>query len=62
MTALAAYPEFGCKPELGYKVKTMWGGFPDILCPKETTIDFVTDVLFEVKDLFQNPPYVHRRR
>lgn len=57
--ALAAHPEFGCKPKSGYKVQTMWGGFADILCPTDATIEFVTNVLTEINELFQNPPYIH---
>lgn len=58
--ALAAYPQYGCKDKnYSYKVKTTWGGFPDILCPTEPTFQFVEDILGEVIDLFPNSPYIH---
>lgn len=58
-SALAAYPNLGCKENFRYRVKTTWGGFPDILCPSEETMQFVRDVLDEVIDLFPNSPYIH---
>lgn len=57
--ALASYPEYGCRTDYPYRVKTMWGGFPDVYCPTEQTLGFLTDVLGEVIDLFPNSPYVH---
>ncbi len=61
--ALAAYPQYGCTPTANYKVKTTWGnppaGFPEILCPSEETITFLTDVLDEVMEMFPNSPYIH---
>ncbi len=57
--ALAAYREFGCKPDSVYKVKTMWGGFPDVLCPSERTFGFLGDLLDEIVPLFPDSPYIH---
>ncbi|MBK8813704.1 MAG: family 20 glycosylhydrolase [Acidobacteria bacterium] len=57
--ALAAYPEFGCKNGYEYRVKTTWGGFPDVLCPTESTFSFIDDVLAEVVELFPASPYLH---
>jgi len=61
--ALAAYPQYGCTPTANYKVKRTWGnppdGFPEILCPSEETITFLTDVLDEVMDMFPDSPYIH---
>lgn len=57
--ALAAYPEFGCRPDLKPKVKTVWGGFPDVLCPSDATFGFIDDVLGEVAELFPASPYIH---
>ena len=57
--ALAAYPEYGCKPNYPYSVKTTWGGFADIYCPTEPTFNFIEDVLDEVINLFPNSPYIH---
>lgn len=54
LAALAAYPELGCGTNPGpYKVAEKWGVFPDIFCAgKETTFDFLEDVLTEVVALF----------
>lgn len=57
--ALAAYPEYGCKPGYPYKVQTTWGGFPDVFCPTPHTLDFLKDVLGEVMDLFPDADYIH---
>lgn len=63
-SALAAYPEYGCKgANYPYKVQTKWteppDGFQDVLCPTPQTIAFLRDVLGEVIDLFPDSPYVH---
>lgn len=55
--ALAAYPELGC-PDKDVKVKTTWGVFEDIYCPKEETFTFLENVLTEVMDLFPTE-YIH---
>ena len=55
--ALAAYPELACN-EGPFSVKTTWGGFNDILCPSETTFDFVEGVLAEVMELFPSE-FIH---
>lgn len=57
--ALAAYPEFGCVQDYDYRVKTTWGGFPDIICPSDSTIGFLKDVINEVSGLFPDSPYLH---
>ena len=50
--ALAAYPELGCRGE-GYEVWTHWGISKDVLCAgKETTFEFVENVLEEIIALF----------
>lgn len=56
--ALAAYPELGCVEEKEYRVKTTWGVFEDIYCPKEETFQFLENVLTEVMDLFPGE-YIH---
>lgn len=55
--ALSAYPELGCtgKP---IDVATKWGVFEDIYCPKESTFEFLEDVLDEVMALFPGK-YIH---
>lgn len=55
--ALAAYPELGCFEKV-YQVKSTWGIFEDIFCPKEETFDFLEDVLTEVMELFPST-YIH---
>ncbi|MDC1255929.1 beta-N-acetylhexosaminidase [bacterium] len=55
--ALAAYPELACN-EGPFTVKTRWGTFNNILCPSETTFDFVEAVLAEVMALFPSE-YIH---
>jgi len=52
--ALAAYPELGVtaeKPE----VWTRWGINPNVLNAEESTVDFFTNVLDEVMELFPSP-------
>ena len=58
VAALASYPWLGCTGksiETGgdYKVWTIWGVSPDVLCPgKDTTIEFLKTVLGELCDIF----------
>ncbi len=54
---LAAYPEFGCI-EKTYETGTKWGVFFDVLCPKEETFQFLSDIFDEVIALFPSQ-YVH---
>ncbi len=55
--AIAAYPELGCTGEQ-IEPATKWGVFEDIYCPKESTFDFLEDVLDEVMELFPSE-YIH---
>ena len=56
--ALAAYPELGCTGG-PYQVWGQWGVSEDILCVgKESTLQFVRDVLDEVMELFPGQ-YIH---
>ena len=56
--ALAAYPHLGCTGG-PYEVFTKWGITDDVLCiGKETTMEFIKDVLSEVCDLFPSE-YIH---
>ncbi len=57
--ALAAYPEFGCKENYEYKVKTTWGIFKEVYCPTDATFKFLEDVLEETIALFPDSPYIH---
>lgn len=56
--ALTAYPELGCTGG-PYEVWQKWGVSEDVLCVgKETTMQFVEDVLEEVCELFPSK-YIH---
>ena len=56
--ALAAYPELGCTGG-PYEVWQQWGVSDDVLCAgNDATLEFVTDVLAEVIDVFPSE-YIH---
>lgn len=57
MTAIAAYPEYSCT-RCNIEPAKLWGVFDDVFCAKDSTINFLTDVLSEVMDLFPGQ-YVH---
>ncbi|MDP3437681.1 MAG: beta-N-acetylhexosaminidase [Bacteroidales bacterium] len=58
LAALAAYPHLGCTSG-PYKVATRWGVFDDVMCAgKESTFEFIEDVLEEVLNLFPSE-YIH---
>lgn len=58
VAALASYPWLGCKGE-GYEVRTTWGVSTEVYCPgKETTFEFLQNVLEEVLELFPSK-YIH---
>ena len=58
LSALAAYPELGCTGG-PYEVANKWGIFEDVLCMgKETTYQFLEDVLTEITELFPSE-YLH---
>ena len=58
VAALASYPWLGCRGE-GYEVRTTWGISSDVYCPgKETTFEFLQNVLAEVIGLFPSK-YIH---
>jgi hexosaminidase len=57
-SALAAYPELGCR-RAKIEVPTNWGVFTDVYCAgRESTFEFLEDVLDEVIPLFESP-YLH---
>lgn len=60
VSVLAAYPELGCRgKDYPYKVCTIWGVMPEILCPgREECFKFWETVLSEVVELFPSK-YVH---
>lgn len=55
--ALAAYPQFGCKPDKHYEVETRWGIHKNLYCPKAETFRFLEDIFNELFDLFPSPYY-----
>jgi hexosaminidase len=55
--AISAYPSLGCTGEQ-IEVATKWGVFEDIYCPKESTFQFLEDVIDEVITLFPGK-YIH---
>ena len=58
MAALAAYPEYSCTGG-PFEVATSWGVFDDVYCAgKESTFQFLEDILSEVIDLFPSK-YIH---
>jgi len=57
LAALAAYPEMACT-EGPFEAATTWGSFKDIFCPKESTFQFLENVLSEVIELFPSR-YIH---
>ncbi|MBZ5676450.1 MAG: beta-N-acetylhexosaminidase [Acidobacteriia bacterium] len=57
LAALAAYPELACTAG-PFETATTWGVFKEIYCPKETTFQFLENVLTEVMELFPSR-YIH---
>jgi hexosaminidase len=57
LAALAAYPELACTAGL-FETATTWGVFKDVFCPKDTTFQFLENVLTEVMALFPSR-YIH---
>jgi len=55
--AIAAYPELGCSGEK-VEVATKWGVFEEVYCPKESTFQFLENVIDEVITLFPGK-YIH---
>ncbi len=58
--AIAAYPSLGNDDVVGYAptVQTLWGVHPYTLAPKESTFDWIDDVLTEICALFPST-YIH---
>ncbi|MEI6122929.1 MAG: beta-N-acetylhexosaminidase [Bacteroidota bacterium] len=57
LAALAAYPQLSCTGGQ-FQVSKLWGVFDDVYCTKDSTINFLKDVLAEVMDLFPGK-YIH---
>lgn len=52
LAAIACYPELSCGLEENYEVATRWGIFRQVYCPKESTFEFLKNVLDEVFEMF----------
>lgn len=61
LAAITAYPWLACFPDSRtFEVRNHWGVENDVLCPgKESTFDFLQNVLDEVIPLFPNSEYIH---
>lgn len=58
LAALTAYPELGCTGG-PYKLRTVWGVEPDVLCAgNEQTYEFLEGVFTELMELFPSK-YIH---
>lgn len=58
LAALTAYPELGCTGG-PYKLRTVWGVEPDVLCAgKEATYEFLEGIFTEVMEMFPSK-YIH---
>ena len=57
VAALTAYPEFSCN-RTPLDVYTKWGVSDDVFCVKDSTFEFIYDILNEVMDLFPSK-YIH---
>lgn len=57
MAALSAYPQYACFPK-AFEVEKGWGVFDDVFCTKDSTLQFIKDVLDEVCALFPSA-YIH---
>ncbi|MEY4852290.1 MAG: hypothetical protein RIS99_685 [Bacteroidota bacterium] len=51
LAALAAYPEYSCNGG-PHQVQQLWGVFDDVYCAKDSTLQFMKDILDEVCQLF----------
>lgn len=57
VAALAAYPEYSCTGNVK-EVAKGWGVFDDVFCVKDSTFEFLQNVLTEVMELFPSK-YIH---
>lgn len=56
--AIAAYPFLSCTKDSTIKVATRWGIFKEVYCPRDTTFNFLEDVLTEIMAIFPSK-YIH---
>ena len=58
LSVLAAFPEFGNKPETDYEPATTWGVFPEVLNMSDAALEFAFDIWQEVLEVFPSK-YIH---
>ncbi|MDF5754475.1 beta-N-acetylhexosaminidase [Spongiactinospora sp. TRM90649] len=56
---VAAYPQYGARPQETFPVLDRWGISPTILSPLPATVDFLTTVLDEVAGALGGAPFFH---
>lgn len=57
VAALAAYPQYSCRQQ-PMETLTTWGVSDDIFCSKDSTFNFLFDIMEEVLELFPSK-YIH---
>ena len=57
LAAISAYPAYSCTGGK-FEPAKLWGVFDDVFCAKDSTINFLSDILNEVMDLFPGE-YIH---
>ena len=57
VAALSAYPQFSCRQQ-PLKTLTKWGISDDVYCSKDSTFEFIFDIMNEVLELFPSK-YIH---
>lgn len=57
VAALGAYPQFSCRQQ-PLETLTKWGVSDDVFCSKDSTFEFIFDILDEVLELFPSK-YIH---
>jgi hexosaminidase len=56
--AIASYPFLSCKSDSTVKVATKWGIPKEVYCPRDTTFEFLENVLTEIMTIFPSE-YIH---
>jgi len=57
MAAISAYPYLSCTRKQ-IQPATKWGIFEDVFCPRDSTFEFMENVLTEIMDIFPSQ-YIH---
>jgi len=56
--AIASYPYLSCTRDSTIKTATRWGIFKEVFCPRDTTFQFLENVLTEILAIFPSK-YIH---